>query len=143
MVSSPSLACRLPRSPTWRTESVGLPWVTPCGLKSAQHQQQQQPQAPPAKPVKLGPRETLDALASRFHTEFVPQCISFINNPPADQKTKDFDYKKLSETILAQIILKLDAVETEGDDGLRMKRRELVKETQAMLNSLDRVGKTG
>ncbi|KAL8635896.1 MAG: hypothetical protein Q9228_006656 [Teloschistes exilis] len=105
--------------------------------------QQQQPQVPPVKSVKLGPRETLDALASRFHTEFVPQCVSFINNPPADQKTKDFDYKKLSETILAQIILKLDAVETEGDEGLRMKRRELVKETQAMLNSLDRVGKTG
>ncbi|KAI4238269.1 MAG: hypothetical protein LQ352_007888 [Teloschistes flavicans] len=103
----------------------------------------QQSQAPPAKPVKLGPRETLDALASRFHTEFVPQCISFLNNPPADQKTRDFDYKKLSETILAQIILKLDAVETEGDEGLRTKRKDLVKETQAMLNSLDRVGKMG
>ncbi|KAL8931696.1 MAG: hypothetical protein Q9216_007106, partial [Gyalolechia sp. 2 TL-2023] len=90
-----------------------------------------------------GPRETLDLLATRFHTEFVPQCVAFTANPPADAKTRDFEYKKLSETILAQIILKLDAVETDGDDGLRAKRRELVRETQAVLGGLDKVGKGG
>ncbi|KAL8677636.1 MAG: hypothetical protein Q9186_005942 [Xanthomendoza sp. 1 TL-2023] len=101
--------------------------------------------APPSQkpPVKLSNRETLEALASRFHTEFVPQCIAFTSHPPSDPKTRDFEYKKLSETILAQIILKLDAVETEGDDGLRAKRKELVKETQNMLTLLDTVGKPG
>lgn len=99
--------------------------------------------APPAQkpPPKLTNRETLEALASRFHTEFVPQCVSFTANPPSDKKTRDFEYKKLSETILAQIILKLDAVETDGDDGLRAKRKELVMETQSMLSALDTVGK--
>ncbi|KAL8728522.1 MAG: hypothetical protein Q9166_005344 [cf. Caloplaca sp. 2 TL-2023] len=103
------------------------------------------PPAPPAQkpPAKLTSRETLEALASRFHTEFVPQCISFTAHPPSDPKTRDFEYKKLSETILAQIILKLDAVETEGDEGLRAKRKELVRETQSMLSTLDTVGKPG
>ncbi|KAL8855454.1 MAG: hypothetical protein Q9178_007904 [Gyalolechia marmorata] len=102
-------------------------------------------QAPPAQkpPAKLTNRETLEALASRFHTEFVPQCISFTTHPPSDPKARDFEYKKLSETILAQIILKLDAVETDGDEGLRAKRKELVRETQSMLSTLDTVGKPG
>ncbi|KAL8762421.1 MAG: hypothetical protein Q9184_001588 [Pyrenodesmia sp. 2 TL-2023] len=108
------------------------------------------PAAPPQpsqanhKPAaKMTSRETLEALASRFHTEFVPQCIAFTAHPPSDAKTRDFEYKKLSETILAQIILKLDAVETDGDEGLRAKRKELVRETQAMLGTLDKIGKPG
>ncbi|KAI4177022.1 MAG: hypothetical protein LQ343_000502 [Gyalolechia ehrenbergii] len=102
---------------------------------------QSQPQPSNVKPN--GPRETLDLLATRFHTEFVPKCVAFTSNPPSDAKTRDFEYKKLSETILAQIILKLDAVETEGDEGLRAKRKELVRETQVVLGGLDKVGKGG
>ncbi|KAL8746017.1 MAG: hypothetical protein Q9190_001913 [Brigantiaea leucoxantha] len=122
------------RSPSGRAPSPAppRPSATP----------QPQPRSPPpsqtSKPRTTG--ETLDALASLFHTEFVPKCVQFMSNPPADKKTRDFEYKKLSETILAQIILKLDAVETE-DEGLRAKRKTLVKETQSMLSSLDRVVK--
>ncbi|KAL8699753.1 MAG: hypothetical protein Q9201_005820 [Fulgogasparrea decipioides] len=119
------------------------PTPSPAAPSPPQQSSQPPPPPPPAKPGKLTPRETLDALASRFHTEFVPQCKTFTSNPPADAKTRDFEYKKLSETILAQIILKLDAVETEGDEGLRAKRKELVRETQAMLATLDSVGKAG
>ncbi|KAI4093758.1 MAG: hypothetical protein LQ344_002661 [Seirophora lacunosa] len=117
------------------------PMPRPAPAPSPAPPQQQQPPKQPAG--KLTPRETLDALASRFHTEFAPQCAAFVARPPADAKARDFEYKKLSETILAQIILKLDAVETEGDDGLRAKRRELVRETQAVLGTLDRAGKGG
>ncbi|MCJ1377982.1 hypothetical protein MMC17_001078 [Xylographa soralifera] len=83
--------------------------------------------------------DKLDELSSTFHTKFVPQCIQFTSNPPSDAKIRDMEYKKLSESILAQIILKLDEVQTEGDEEARARRKALVKETQAMLSSLDAV----
>jgi hypothetical protein len=79
----------------------------------------------------------LDVLASKFHTEYVPLCVKYMTNPPEDQAKRVLEYKKLSETIMTQILLKLDGVEVEGDQDARMKRKELVKEVQGMLNKLD------
>ena len=95
--------------------------------------------APPKKPSS--PAEALDMIASKFKTEFVPQCERFIDRPPSDAKAKDFEYKKLSEGILAQVILKLDEVQTDGDEELRARRKELVRETQSWLSDLDRAAK--
>lgn len=78
-------------------------------------------------------------IADTFHTTFLPQVRSFMQHPPRDEKSRDFEYKKLSESILTQTIMKLDGVETEGNEGLRAKRKELVRETQGWLNDLDRM----
>ncbi|KAF2721247.1 hypothetical protein K431DRAFT_247604 [Polychaeton citri CBS 116435] len=80
----------------------------------------------------------LDALRDTLRT-FVPQCEEFRKNPPSDPAKKDFEHKRLSETILTQVLLKLDAVETEGDEEARGRRKELVKETQALLRRVDEV----
>lgn len=102
--------------------------------------------APPASKAPHAPQtaaEKLEAIASKFHTEFLPPAIQYMNNPPAEKAKREFEYKKLSESILTQIIFKLDGVETEGDQDARMKRKALVKEVQGMLNELDKVGKAG
>ena len=87
------------------------------------------------------PLDALDALSHTFHSELVPKCKHFLAHPPSDAKSRDMENKRLSETIFAQITLKLDAVETDGDERLRTRRRELVKETQSILSDLDRAAK--
>jgi hypothetical protein len=94
------------------------------------------PQAPKAVET---PTQKLDALATTFRNKFVPECVLFLANPPADPAKRTFDHKRLTETILSQVLLKLDGVETEGNDDARQQRKALVKEVQGMLNQLDAV----
>ena len=125
---------------------AGLPRARSRSPSQSRQQPSQAPPPPPppAQPAPAAPTTAagqLDQLERLFHTDFVPKCVQYTSNPPADPKTRDFEYKKLSETILTQIILKLDAVETAGDEALRARRKELVRETQQVLSGLDKVGK--
>jgi hypothetical protein len=96
------------------------------------------PNTKPAEPqTAMG---KLDAIASKFRTEFVPIAVQYMANPPEDPAKRTFEYKKLSETILIQVIFKLDGVETEGDQEARNTRNVLVKEVQGLLTKLDEVG---
>ncbi|KAA6407851.1 MAG: hypothetical protein FRX48_08202 [Lasallia pustulata] len=111
----------------------------PSSPKAPPMQQPAQQQAQRPKSAM----EKVDELESTFRTQFKPLCVQFTLNPPSDSRARDLEYKRLSESIMAQIILKLDAVEMEGDEGARARRKALVKETQDKLNELDRVGKRG
>ena len=87
--------------------------------------------------VKRTPMEEIEFLTNKFRTELIPQGIEYITNTPNDPKMRDFDYRRVSETILTQILMKLDSVETEDDSGARIRRKELVREVQDFLNDLD------
>ena len=87
--------------------------------------------------VKRTPMEEIDFLSHKFRTELVPQGLEFISSTPTDAKKRDFDYKRISETILSQIILKSDAVETDGDASAKPRRKQLLMEVQAFLHDVD------
>lgn len=80
--------------------------------------------------------EQVNALTSYFQQVLVPLCNDYMADPPSDQKKRDYENKKLSETIMAQVLLKADEIELDGD-AARNARRALIKETQAMLTRLD------
>lgn len=124
-----------PAQPTYRptpTSSAGDPQQSPVQVS--------QPFVPPPGPRT--PREQLEDITAVFKTNYLPLCQGFIANPPTDPKTRDQEHKKLTETVLAQILLKLDGVDVEGKPDLRNARKQTVNEANAVLTQLDRaVGK--
>jgi hypothetical protein len=79
----------------------------------------------------------LDELRAEFTGKWLPLSRQFIAAPPADPKKKEEEHRKLSESVLQQILLKLDGVETDGNPEIRARRKEQVKEAQALLKELD------
>lgn len=99
-------------------------------------QQTSRTQSPRPPPTPATPLDKLNALHQKLQ-EFIPDCEKFLASPPTEPAKKDFEHKRLTETILTHVLLKTDGVETEGDEEARARRKALVKETQAWLNRLD------
>jgi len=90
-------------------------------------------------------RAKLDALAAleaKFKAELRPMCEEYIKRPPRDSKSRDFEYKKLCESLMQQITLKADGIEPEGRDDVRKKRKGLTTEVQQMYDRLDKAHKS-
>ncbi|KAJ6044464.1 hypothetical protein N7460_005819 [Penicillium canescens] len=97
------------------------------------------PVTPPSPLLHHG--HLLSALAGWLQQEVVPLVDEYVADPPTDPKKRDFEYKKLSETILAQVMLKADGIEPDGDATIRNARKALIKDAQAALNKLDTIAK--
>ncbi|KAI1463388.1 BAG domain-containing protein [Daldinia caldariorum] len=95
------------------------------------------PSRVPSPAVPPGPTDKLQAIRNHFDTKLLPLCQAFMDKPPREQKKLVDEHRKLSETIMQHVLLKLDEVDTGGDPDVRAKRRELVKYVQDVLKDID------
>ena len=68
------------------------------------------------------------------------ECQIFKQRPPLDENNKKKTYSRLSEMILQDVLLKLDAVQTE-DEVLKSEKKQLIVDAQNALEQLDCVMK--
>lgn len=90
-----------------------------------------------AASVPGGPMAKLNSIGMHFTTKLLPLCSHFIANPPADPKKRVDEHRRISETVMQQVILKLDEVDTQGEDEARARRKELVRHVQSVLKEMD------
>ncbi|KAL6817327.1 BAG domain-containing protein [Trichoderma sp. SZMC 28015] len=76
-------------------------------------------------------------LTDEFNSRWLPRCRRYIESPPRDYNKRNDDHRMLSESVMQQILLKLDGVDTQGDHELRQLRKELVRQVQNVLKQLD------
>lgn len=91
----------------------------------------------PSPAVPSGALEKLKAIRSHFDAELLPLCREFARHPPRDAKKLEEEHRKLSETVMQHVLLKLDEIETGGDLEIRSRRKDLVTYVQAVLKDMD------
>ncbi|KAI1824125.1 BAG domain-containing protein [Xylaria intraflava] len=91
----------------------------------------------PSPAVPSGAIEKLEAIRSHFNAELLPLCKKFARHPPHDAKKLADEHRKISETVMQHVLLKLDEVDTGGDPEIRARRKDLVNYVQGVLNEID------
>ncbi|OQD92698.1 hypothetical protein PENSOL_c038G02133 [Penicillium solitum] len=97
------------------------------------------PSPPPNLKLLHTPMEQMTALAGWFERELIPICDEFIAHPSADPKKREYTHRKLSDIILAQVMLKVDGIDSGGDGAARCARRALIKQVRHVLKGLDSI----
>ncbi|KAI3325222.1 BAG domain-containing protein [Xylariaceae sp. AK1471] len=87
--------------------------------------------------VPSGPIEKLEVIRSHFDAQLLPLCKQLARHPPKDAKKLEDEHRKISETVMQQVLLKLDEVDTGGDPDIRARRKDLVNYVQAVLKDID------
>lgn len=77
-------------------------------------------------------------MAEKLYRDTLTAMREFISDPPWDPKARNFEYKRLSEHIVSQVVLQLGAVDLQGDHALRQQRKSFINQAEEMLTRLDR-----
>lgn len=96
------------------------------------------PFSPDLKQFKT-PMEKITVLSEYLHQVLAPPCDEYVADPPTDPKKRQYQYKMLDEMLTAQVLLKADGIETEGNDTIRSARKALVNEAHAYQKKIDGV----
>jgi hypothetical protein len=81
------------------------------------------------------PLGKIAGIALHFHTDLVPPAMSFMKQTPADESTRTL----MSDRIKREVVLELDAIDTEGNEEVRTRREALKKEVNDLLFDMDKV----
>ncbi|KAL6694039.1 hypothetical protein J3F84DRAFT_378431 [Trichoderma pleuroticola] len=81
----------------------------------------------------------MNEITNNFNSNWLPLCRRFIESPPRDFIKRVDEHRKLSESVMEQVILKIDDVDIQGDGELRQRRKELVRQFSDVLRQLDDV----
>lgn len=124
-------------SPNGSTANLGVPPQREHDTRKPSPDPSSHPSRVASPTVASGPIEKLEVIRSNFNATLLPLCQQFMKSPPRDRKKLEDEHTKLSETIMQQVLLKLDEVETGGDLDIRARRKELVTYVQDVLREMD------
>lgn len=126
------------RSPRDSAQNLDVPGGGADGRRSDTEDSRQPSRMPSPPTVPSGPLDKLQAIKAHFITKLLPLCNEFSAHPPKDKKKCEDEHRKLSETIMQQVLLKLDEVDAGGDPDIRAKRKQLVNEVHDVLKGIDK-----
>lgn len=86
---------------------------------------------------KATPMEMIEVVWDGIVANLMPLMDEFMSNPPVDAVKRADTHRRLSETMMGEL-LKLDSVES-GELDVRVRRKGVVKDIQKVLDGLDRV----
>lgn len=124
-------------SPRDSSANLDVPQDSAGGSRRTSGDESRNPSRVASPAVPGSPMEKLQSISSHFNTKLLPLCVEFSAHPPSDIKKCEDEHRKLSETIMQQVLLKLDEVETGGDPDIRAKRKELVNQVHNVLKGID------
>jgi hypothetical protein len=91
----------------------------------------------PSKFDETGPFGKLKALSDTFYNTWLPLCDRYVRHPPSEPREREKECKRLTESILAQITLKLDDVDLNGINEARIIRKGLVECANEVMRRCD------
>ena len=96
--------------------------------------------APVVPDVPKTSTDELKAIVNKFranHAAELQGCRTFIDKPPKDRGERDKQHLRLTATIMAKVVLPMDAVDVSHNDHARGLRKALLKEFQGIMEQMD------